>query len=411
MESKYLLDKRDTRSDGTIPLKVKIYQDRKNYAYISLKIYLRPDQWDGEKIVNHKEASLLNPRLKFYKLNVAREMLEMDMAGGISIDAAKKRIKHALSGKPAEKPMSFTEYYKEHIDRLQNPGTKRNRTETFVKLNNFSDGKPVQFADINVRWLSDFDRFMSDISVNARSIHMRNIRAVLNDAIDEEIAPEMNPFRRFKIKHEATRKRALTVEQLREFMNYPCEPSQVQYRDIFMLIFYLCGINMVDLANLRRVTPDGYIEYRRAKTGRLYKIKVEPEAQDIIDRYRGKNYLLNILDRYKDYSDYLRRLNKNISEIGPIEYLKTNNTKPKGNRVKSGPDKQKRNGLFPDLSTYWARHSWASIAANLDVPKETIAAALGHGGNSVTDIYIDFNQKKVDEANRKMIDHLLQIGE
>lgn len=55
---------------------------------------------------------------------------------------------------------------------------------------------------------------------------------------------------------------------------------------------------------------------------------------------------------------------------------------------------------------HYARHSWATIAASLDIPKETIAAALGHGGNSVTDIYINFDQKKIDEANRKVIDYL-----
>ena len=53
-----------------------------------------------------------------------------------------------------------------------------------------------------------------------------------------------------------------------------------------------------------------------------------------------------------------------------------------------------------------ARHTWATIAASLDIPKETIAAALGHGGNTVTDIYINFDQKKVDDANRKVIDYV-----
>ena len=60
-----------------------------------------------------------------------------------------------------------------------------------------------------------------------------------------------------------------------------------------------------------------------------------------------------------------------------------------------------------ELTTYWARHTWATIASELDIPKDTIAAALGHGGNSVTDIYIDFDLKKVDEANRKVLDYVL----
>ena len=79
-------------------------------------------------------------------------------------------------------------------------------------------------------------------------------------------------------------------------------------------------------------------------------------------------------------------LNKRLKEIGALS----------GNET-SRP-------LFPNLTTYWARHTWATLAAGLEIPKETIAAALGHGGNTVTDIYIDFDRKKVDEANRRVID-------
>ena len=64
--------------------------------------------------------------------------------------------------------------------------------------------------------------------------------------------------------------------------------------------------------------------------------------------------------------------------------------------------------LFPELTTYWARHTWATIAASLDIPNETIAAALGHGyGNRITAIYIDFDRRKVDKANRRVIDWVL----
>ena len=66
-----------------------------------------------------------------------------------------------------------------------------------------------------------------------------------------------------------------------------------------------------------------------------------------------------------------------------------------------------REPLFPDISSYWSRHTWATIAASMDIPKETISAALGHEiGSAVTSIYIDFDQRKVDEANRKVIDAL-----
>ena len=88
------------------------------------------------------------------------------------------------------------------------------------------------------------------------------------------------------------------------------------------------------------------------------------------------------------------KMNKALKQMGPYE------------RVGRG-GKKIRHPLFPEITSYWARHSWATIAASLDIPKDTIAHALGHGGNTVTDIYIDFDQTKVDEANRKVLDWVL----
>ena len=142
------------------------------------------------------------------------------------------------------------------------------------------------------------------------------------------------------------------------------------------------------------LVTEGRIEYNRSKTKRLYSIKVEPEAMAIIEKYRGKGRLLDILDRYGNHKDYVKRLNGNLQRIGVVK------------REGRG-GKKVLNPLFPTLTTYWARHTWATIAASLDIPKETIAAALGHGGNTVTDIYIDFDRKKVDDANRRVMDWVL----
>lgn len=67
---------------------------------------------------------------------------------------------------------------------------------------------------------------------------------------------------------------------------------------------------------------------------------------------------------------------------------------------------EKNNRAYTYQHQYWARHTLATIAASLDIPKETISHALGHGNDTVTDIYIDFDKKKVDEANRKVLDYV-----
>ena len=96
------------------------------------------------------------------------------------------------------------------------------------------------FEEINREWLTGFERFLAETakSANARAIHLRNIRAVFNDAIDDEITTAY-PFRKFKIKTQRTRKRALTVEDLRTLMKHECEEYQHIYRDMFLLMFYL----------------------------------------------------------------------------------------------------------------------------------------------------------------------------
>lgn len=163
---------------------------------------------------------------------------------------------------------------------------------------------------------------------------------------------------------------------------------------MFRLIFMLVGINSVDLHGLKSITRDGRIEYKRAKTGRLYSIKVEPEAREIINKYRGKNGLLCIADRWIDSRNFRHQCNKALQKIGQVER-------------KGRGGKKTITAEFEGVSTYWARHTWATIAASLDIPKDTIAAALGHGGDTVTDIYIDFDQKKVDAANRRVLDWVL----
>lgn len=107
---------------------------------------------------------------------------------------------------------------------------------------------------------------------------------------------------------------------MRTLINYPCEEYQIIYRDMFILMFYLCGINAVDLLNAR---PDalcnGRLEYVRAKTHKPYSVKVEPEAMEIINRYRGKRFLLNIMDTRKNYKDFLHRMGNALKQIGPVE--------------------------------------------------------------------------------------------
>lgn len=290
---------------------------------------------------------------------------------------------------------TFVKHYEQFMESKTNRGTRGVYKHTLDRIRAFDkniDNK--MFEDIDLKWLTDFEAFCAKTACkNARNIHLRNIRAVFNNAIDYGITTAY-PFRRFKIRPEATRKRSMAVEELRRLFDYPVEDYAEIYRDMFRLIFMLVGINSVDLHGLKSITRDGRIEYKRAKTGRLYSIKVEPEAMEIINKYRGVKGLLCIADRWSDSRNFRHQCNKALQKIGQVER-------------KGRGGKKTITAEFEGVSTYWARHTWATIAASLDIPKDTIAAALGHGGNTVTDIYIDFDQKKVDAANRRVLDWVL----
>ncbi|MFK2258284.1 phage integrase SAM-like domain-containing protein [Bacteroides fragilis] len=318
------------RKDGKFPLKINVTHKRQQ-ALINLGVLLSPDQWDSTKgkVINGPNKSFLNGYISQRVHCAETELLNLRIAGKLDLMTGKQFKEHLqrilLRGKLEEKQeetgCSFVQYYTRFVEGKKNPQTKAVYQYTLDRICRFVDvPDKFRFEDVTYAWLKSFEIHLSETSkVNSISIHMRNIRAVFNDALNTETI-SCYPFRRFKIKQEATAKRALTPEELVTLRDYPCEEHQKQYVDIFMLIFYLVGINTVDLCRLEKIR-NGRIEYRRAKTKKIYNIKVEPEAAEIIERYKGSKYLLNILERYKNYKDYAHRLNENLQEIGSVELV------------------------------------------------------------------------------------------
>lgn len=405
--SRFFLDTRRAKDGSTSLLKVAIAHQGQT-AYISLDMRLLSSQWDADKaeVINHPDMKFLNIRIRGIRCQVDKELLLLADSGQLARMTAldvKSHIEDELHPEKAEekkrkleKANSFAVRFVKFAD-SHKESSRRLYMVTYKRIVDFVGAtklEKLRFEDINKEWLMEFDKFLAitSPSKNARNIHLRNIRAAFNAAIDDEITL-FYPFRKFPIRNTPTPKRNLKVESLRKLFNFPCEEHAQSYLDMFKLMFMLIGINAIDLCNLKEIIDDR-IEFYRAKTHRLYSIKVEPEAMELIEKYRGEKWLLNILDRYKDYKDYAKRMNRALKKIGPVK------------RVGLG-GKKIYAPLFPQISTYWARHSWATIAASLDIPKETIAHALGHGNYTITDIYIDFDQNKVDVANRRVLDWVL----
>lgn len=394
---KLVMDTRRAGKDGKYPIRISITKSR-SVVYIGTGVNLSKKEWNPAKgmCINYALKTLVNQRLQQKLLH----------AQSVDFSAQLKEGYEKLSASDIKKLMcpdakdsdegDFDKYFVKVAD-LKSPSTRSVYLQTRSRLKAYLGDSlvKVNFTDITPAWLSGFDNYLAKTapSANARSIHLRNIRAVFNAAINDDLI-SCYPFRKFKIKSTPTMKRSLSVDQLRLLFDYPCQEYQRRHIDIFKLVFMLRGINMADLARLKAI-EDGRVNYIRMKTHKLYSVKVEPEALEIIAKYRGQEWLLDILDRYGKHQDYTKRCNRSLQAIGEVRTLPG-----RGGKKDITPS-------FPGLTLYWARHTWATIASSLDIPKEVIAAGLGHGSDSVTDIYINFDESKVDRANRMILDWVL----
>ena len=341
----------------------------------------------SEKNRTAKTNALNRMLLKAEEVCLAHE----EISDGEPKDILKREI---LGKETSKKEKTLADYIDDYAGRAVAAGTEKLYWATAKRVREFDECATLN--NVNVDWLERLNRFLlkRGMRVNSVSIEIRNIRAVFNRAIDDEMTSNY-PFRKYKIKLERTKKRNLTAEQIRLLRDYECEDWQREYRDLWLFLFYLIGINISDLLEMKSLT-DGRSVYRREKTGQLYDIAVVPAAE-IIERYRGGNWLLSPLDRYGSATEYCRHMNRALKKIGPVEFAADRAGKKR---------KKVYHPLFPDLTTYWNRHSWATVAAELDIPKEVIGKALGHSewDDTTTDIYINFDNRKIDEANRRVID-------
>ena len=393
MRTRLYLDSR--KGSGPYPLCLVISR-RGQSAYINLGVYLTADQWDAKsrRIAElppkrWPQRDMIRNAIDRKRTEIETALLTMEADGrlhGLTALQVRDAVLRHIGGADDEGPVLFLDYFARVAE--THAGRTRHLYEvTMRRIRALMPGADtLTLDDITLSWLTEFDNRMKPTApaVNARNAHLRNIRRVMNCAIDDELTTNY-PFRKFKLKTAETDKRSLTLDQVRSYLTAEVSGELSEYRDVFEVILYLLGINFIDLALLPAdAIKGGRLEYVRHKTKKRYSVKIEPEARELIDRYRGERFLLDIAERGDPYV-YLRRLDAGLKKILP-------------------------GYPFDQLTTYWARHSVATLMINeLDIPKETVSAALGHSmGSRITAVYIDFDRKKVDAANRRLIDLIKQ---
>lgn len=376
------LDTRRSAEGRPAPLKISIYHNRE-VAYLSTGIKVLPSAWDASALMTKDKSTMLSiSRFKLKIDTMLLDLLEKGKLDGLSASGIRNLVQRELN--PAEAAAAkFMECLKAFAKSRRMPRTREIYMATYDRILAFdSKAESLEFQDITVGWLDRFDSFLAKTSPkkNARNVHFRNIKAVFNDALKKELTL-FYPFRKFDVKPELTMHKNLLIGQLRSLFNAKIKPWQQKYVDFFKISFMLIGINTGDLIHASGINGDR-LEYDRAKTHKPYSIKVEPECLELINKYRGRKYLLNVLDTYSKTNHWTSKVNNELQAIAADLGL-------------------------PKISTNWMRHSWATIAAELDIPKDTIARAAGHSSKTVTDIYINFDLTKIDRANRQVLDYVL----
>jgi integrase len=291
------------------------------------------------------------------------------------------------------------------LEKTEKDSSAKILTQTINRVRDYNGGDKLPFVAINTQWLKGFDAWYCAAGAqNSAAIHLRNIRTLFNLALDDYgLSPEYYPFRKFKIKTQATIHRDLEPAEVARLMAFqPVGRFQETAKDLWLLSFFLVGINFKDLLIQRKeALKKGRLIYNRAKTGTIFSVKVEPEALAIINKYPGKKLLLNVLENKLLVQEKKERLTPLYKDV-------TDRTNKALKKIALAINAQGDEELIdPEISTYYARHSWGTIASKLGTPHDVIREALGHG-RTVTDVYINFYTGKVDQANRQIIDAVLQ---
>jgi site-specific recombinase XerD len=253
----------------------------------------------------------------------------------------------------------------------------------------FRNGQDIKIDKIDGELIVRYQSYLKNtgMMMNSTSCYMRALRSIYNQAVSKGLAIQKNPFREVYTGIDKTAKRAVNKDvvcQLKK-LDLSIKKSLELARDIFMFSFYMRGMSFVDIANLRQNNlKNGYITYTRSKTKQSLTVKVEKCMEEIISRY-GKqtvdDYLLPIYNaQNRNHTSHLRTYNKRLKRLS--EKLE----------------------LDKPLSSYVARHSWATLALHNGISVEIISESMGHENENTTRIYLaSLDQSIIDKANAKII--------
>lgn len=288
--------------------------------------------------------------------------------------------------------LSFFKFMDRIITRLKHDGKIRTGETYRSALNSFSrfrNGEDIMLDAFGQDLMESYEAYlhMKGLAPNSTSFHMRILRAVYKRACEQGLVKAAaDPFAHVYTGIEKTAKRAVDIRTIRriKYLDLGMDKSADYARDIFMLSFYMRGMSFIDLAYLKKTDlTNGMVAYRRRKTGQRLSIMWTKEMQAILNKYpeNKTEYLFPVITS---------RTANPRNQYRNRHYAVNRNLKTVAEKI----------GLKIPLTTYVARHSWASIAKSKGIALSVISEGLGHDNEQTTQIYLaSFDTSAVDRAN------------
>jgi len=395
---KISLDTRRLKKNGSYPIILRLAHGR-NTIPISLGYSVPAKDWNersGKINKTYKGISnitRLNNLIQKKKANALDIITQLKDSGEIQFLSIKELKERIVSKSSKTTFIKYTEQFIEELKEAGRIGYAQSVKSTLNAVKRFRNDKDLTFEEFNNKILLQFDNYCrkNDLAVNSIAVYMKTIKVVFNRAIkDGYVKRDFNPFFGYKIKVTKTRKRAIgrDIIKLIEDLELPEGSKLWHSRNYFLFSFYTMGMNFTDMAHLKLENIiDGRIDYTRQKTKKKYSIKINASIQEILNQYIDKKepdaYIFPIILRvgnkimeFKDISEKRRRYNHYLKDIAKLIEIETN------------------------LTSYVARHSWATIAKHKGVPIAAISEGMGHEDVKTTEIYLDsFDKDVLDDYN------------
>ena len=389
--------KSKTLANGENPLMIRVCKDGKK-KYQSLGVSVNPKFWDFEK-----ERPKANCPNKEQILRLISEQTKVFSEQILEYKATNKDFTATTLLEKVNSPIkakTVKDVFDLQIQRLE--VTKRLRyaemhelvKKSLIKFNKHLD---IYFSDIDVTWLKNYETWLraNNLKENTIGIRFRTLRALFNIAIEEKIVKkDYYPFDDYKVSKlkQMTAKRAIRKDSIIDVLNYKSKTDYERLSiDLFTFSYLTAGINFVDMSNLKHDNViDNRLSYIRKKTKKVITVPLQAKAIELINKYADKDnpYLFPILSKFhKTEQQKANRVHKVISKVN-----------------KCLKEIGKELNIPIDLTTYVARHSFATVLKRSGVSTSIISESLGHSSEKITQIYLDsFENKQIDAAMANLL--------